>query len=301
MNTRRDFTRYAAAFASGGIFGGILGLPSAAFAARNFSSTLNDQLQTIERDSGGRLGVAILNTTTGERAGIHSDDRFPMCSTFKLLAAAAVLNRVEQGQEKLERVVTFTERDVVPGSTVIDNLAKGNSRTMGELCEAAMIWSDNTSGNLLLNTLGGPAGLTAYARSIGDSVTRLDRNEPTLNDAVPGDPRDTTTPSAMLKNIQTLVLGDALSPASKEQLTKWLVGNKTGDKRLRAELPSGWRCGDKTGSGERGTTNDAGLIWPPQGKPILVTIYLTETAAPADKRNATLAAVGRAIANTISI
>ena len=128
-------------------------------------------------------------------------------------------------------------------------------------------------------------------------MTRLDRTEPTLNEAIPGDPRDTTTPNAMLDNIQKLVLGDALSPASKQQLTKWLLGNKTGDTRMRAHLPSGWRVGDKTGSGERGSTNDVGVIWPANGgAPIIVTIYLTETAAAPNVRNGVLAAVGAAVA-----
>ena len=135
--------------------------------------------------------------------------------------------------------------------------------TLAEICEAAMIVSDNTAGNLILAALGGPAGFTAYVRSLGDSITRLDRIEPDLNEAAPGDPRDTTTPLAMLGNVQKLVLGDALSAASREQLTKWMLGNKTGDTRLRAQLPAGWRTGDKTGAGERGTNNDVGVLWPP--------------------------------------
>jgi beta-lactamase class A len=138
--------------------------------------------------------------------------------------------------------------------------------------------------------------LTAYARSLGDTVTRLDRTEPDLNEALPGDPRDTTSPAAMLSNLRTLVLGNVLSPLSRERLTAWLLGNKTGDTRLRAGLPSGWRVGDKTGTGERGTTNDVGIMWPPGRKPVLVTIYLTGTPADAPHRNATLAAVGRAVA-----
>ncbi len=293
--TRRDFTVSATALVTSGFFGF-----SAANAARGFSTALNEELSTIERDSGGRLGVAVLNTATGERAALRPEELFPMCSTFKMLACAAVLQRVEQKKETLDRKVVFQESDIVAGSTVINSMAKGNSRTMAELCEAAMTFSDNTSGNLILNTIGGPAGLTAYARSLGDAVTRLDRNEPTLNEAVPGDPRDTTTPAAMLNNINTLIFGDALAADSKQRLTQWLLGNKTGDTRLRAGLPAGWRCGDKTGSGELGTTNDAGLVWPPQGKPVLVTIYLTNTAAPADKRNATLASVGRAVANAVN-
>jgi beta-lactamase class A len=153
---------------------------------------------------------------------------------------------------------------------------------------------------LLLASLGGPQGLTAYARSIGDPVTRLDRIEPDLGEAVPGDPRDTTTPAAMLQNLRSLMFGNVLSAASKDQLTTWLLGNRTGDTRLRAGLPPGWRCGDKTGSGERGSTNDIGVIWPPQGAPVLVTIYLTETSAASEARNATLADVGRAIARAFA-
>ena len=135
--------------------------------------------------------------------------------------------------------------------------------------------------------------------SLGDAVTRLDRIEPDLNEAIAGDPRDTTSPAAMLSNLHALVLGNVLTASSKDQLTRWLPGNKTGDTRLRAGLPSGWRVGDKTGSGERGTTNDVGIIWPPERAPVLVSIYLTETSAGAEQRNATLAAVGRAVASAL--
>jgi beta-lactamase class A len=139
-------------------------------------------------------------------------------------------------------------------------------------------------------------GLTAYARSLGDKVTRLDRIEPDLNEAIPGDLRDTTSPNAMTSNLQALTLGTVLSAKSKDQLTAWLLGNKTGDTRLRAGIPAGWRVGDKTGSGERGTTNDVGVLWPPDRAPILVSIYLTETTHSPEQRNATLAAVGQAVA-----
>jgi beta-lactamase class A len=185
---------------------------------------------------------------------------------------------------------------VVVNSAITKDRAGGEGMTLGELCEAAMIVSDNTAGNLLLAALGGPAGLTAYARSLGDTVTRLDRIEPELNEAIPGDPRDTTSPAAMLADLRTLVLGDALSASSRELLTQWLIGNKTGDTRLRAGLPKGWRVGDKTGAGEHGTTNDVGIIWPPGRAPVLVAIYLTGTPQGGDQRNATLAAVGRAVA-----
>jgi beta-lactamase class A len=177
--------------------------------------------------------------------------------------------------------------------------AGGPGLTLAELCEAAMTVSDNTAGNLLLASLGGPAGLTAYARSLGDQTTRLDRIEPDLNEALPGDPRDTTTPAAMLANLKTLVLGNVLSAGSRERLTGWLLGNKTGGARLRAGIPDNWRVGDKTGSGERGTTNDVGAVWPAGREPVIVSIYLTGTDATAEARNGTLAAVGRAVASAL--
>jgi beta-lactamase class A len=218
-----------------------------------------------------------------------------MCSTFKFLAAAAVLKRVDEGKEKLDRRIIYKKEDLVEYSpTTEKHVADG--MPLRDICEAAMVLSDNTAGNLILTSLGGPQGITQFARSLGDTMTRLDRIETALNEAIPGDPRDTTTPNAMLANIQKLVVGDVLSLASKELLTKWLLGNKTGDKRMRALLPAGWHVGDKTGSGERGTTNDVGVIWPPGRAPILVTIYLTESSASIEKRNATLAAIGRTVA-----
>ena len=288
MTTRRHFLISGAVGGLGLIAGGRGG--SAAQ-----PNALEQAFARIELESGGRLGIAVLDTGSGARAGHRADERFPMCSTFKLLASAAVLKRVDEGKERLDRRIKFETGDIVVNSPITQKHVGGDGMTLAEICEAAMTVSDNTAGNLILASLGGPQAITAFARSLGDAMTRLDRNEPTLNEAVPGDPRDTTTPEAMLKNIQTLVLGDALSAASKDQLTKWLVGNKTGDTRIRAGLPAGWRAGDKTGAGERGSTNDVGVLWTPEGKPIIVAIYLTETAAPTEKRNATLAAVGRAV------
>jgi beta-lactamase class A len=264
--------------------------------AGTLAEGLAGDLARIEGTSGGRLGVAVLDTGSGEQVGHRADERFPMCSTFKLLAAAAVLARVDAGKEQLDRRIRFASHEVVVNSLLTKDRAGGGGMSLEALCEAAMIVSDNTAGNLILATLGGPAGLTAYARSLGDTVTRLDRTEPDLNEALPGDPRDTTSLAAMLSNLRTLVLGNVLSPRSKERLTAWLIGNKTGDTRLRAGLPTAWRVGDKTGAGERGTTNDVGIVWPPGRKPVLVAIYLTGTPAEAAQRNATLAAVGRAVA-----
>src|SRR5262245_39306877 len=162
-----------------------------------------------------------------------------------------------------------------------------------------MTVSDNTAGNLLLATLGGPAGLTAYARSLGDAVTRLDRIEPELNEALPGDPRDTTTPAAMLANLRALPLENALSASSRAQLERWLVGKKTRATPLPAGLPAGWPVGDRTGAGGRGTTYDGGVFWPPGRAPVIVSIYLTGTSAAPERRNAGLAAIGRAVASAL--
>lgn len=259
---------------------------------RDSGRALTAELRRIERASGGRLGVCILDTATGRRVAHRADERFPMCSTFKLLAAASVLHRVDAGQERLDRAIPVGRTDIVPHSPLTEPQV-GGSMTMGALCEATITQSDNAAANLMLASFGGPAGLTAYVRSLGDSITRADRNEPSLNEARTGDPRDTTTPAAMLGLMQTLLLGAALKPPSRDQLRDWLLANKTGDERLRARLPAGWRVGDKTGAGAFGTNNDVGIVWPPgREAPILVTAYLTQTQASLDRRNATLAAVG---------
>jgi beta-lactamase class A len=268
-------------------------------AAPGIAGALGTELADIEAKSGGRLGVAVFDTHSGTGAGHRADERFPLCSTFKLLAAAAVLARVDAGKENLDRQIEIDRTDIVVYSPITEQHV-GRSMSLAALCEAAMTVSDNTAGNLLLATLGGPQGVTAYARSLGDATTRLDRIEPDLNEAVPGDPRDTTSPSAMLGDLRTLVLGGALSAPSRDRLIDWLIANKTGDTRLRAGLPAQWRVGDKTGSGARGTTNAIGIAWPPERTPILVTAYLTETEASKDRRDGTLAAVGRAVASWVA-
>lgn len=297
MQTRRQ----AALVIAAGAIGCALALSRQnAKAAGDTLKALREDFAALEAESGGRLGVAVLHTGSGSLAGHRTDERFPMCSTFKLLAAAAVLKRVDDGKERLDRRVKFAASDLVAYSPITKDGAGGDGMTVGELCAAAITVSDNTAGNLILASLGGPQALNDYARSLGDTVTRLDRIEPDLNEAVSGDPRDTTTPAAMLKNIQALILGDALSERSKDQLISWLVGNKTGETRLRAGLPMGWRVGDKTGSGEHGTTNDVGVAWPPQSAPVLIAVYLTGTTASGEARNRAIAAVGRAIADRLS-
>lgn len=267
----------------------------AAFAADPARTGLPGELARIEAGVGGRLGVAIHDTGSGQRHGWRSNERFPMCSTFKVLACAAVLARVDAGQDSLSRRIRFEASDLVTYSPVTKNRIGDGGMALAELCEAGITQSDNTAGNLILASLGGPFGVTAYARALGDTVTRLDRTETGLNDAAPGDPRDTTTPGAMTANLQALILGDALSQPSRDQLTAWLVANQTGGAKLRAGLPGNWRVGDKTGGGDWGTTNDVAVIWPPDRKPVIVSVYLTGTKASFDDRNAAIAAVGRAV------
>ena len=254
-----------------------------------------ERLQQLEQQSGGRLGVAVLDTATGKRFGQRTDERFPMCSTFKLLAVAAVLARVDRGQERLERRVTFGQADLLEYAPVARAHVTQGGLLLEQLCEAVMVVSDNTAANLLLASLGGPAGLTAYARTLGDARTRLDRNEPLLNEALPGDERDTTTPNAMLGNLEKLLLGDALSKASREKLAAWMCASSTGLERLRKGVPPGWRVGDKTGSGNHGTSNDIAILWPPQGKPFLIAAYLTATSAAPEVKNGVFAELGRLV------
>jgi beta-lactamase class A len=265
-------------------------------AVETFPGSAMREIQAVEKASGGRLGVAVLDTATGARANYRGDERFPMCSTFKVLAAGAVLAKVDAGIEHLERLIKFDPKDVVAYSPITGSHAGGAGMPLRELCAAAITYSDNTAANLLLSVIGGPAGLTRFARSLGDDVTRLDRIEPGLNEALPRDPRDTTTPTAMLKDVYSLAFGGSLSAISRDQLKQWLLGNKTGDERLRAGVPKGWRVGDKTGSGERGTTNDVGILWPPGQAPVIVSVYLTGSTASSNDRDAAIAAVGRMIA-----
>jgi beta-lactamase class A len=254
---------------------------------------LQREVAGLERRHGGRLGVAILDTAGVSVIAHRGDERFALCSTFKFLAAAFVLARVDRKQESLTRGIVYARDCLVPNSPVTEKHAGESGLTVGEICEAAMTRSDNTAGNLLLDSFGGPAELTAYVRSLGDSVTRLDRREPELNEAKPGDPRDTTSPIAMLEILRKTVLGTELSRSSRDKLTAWLVANHTGDKRLRAGVPKGWRVGDKTGSGPNNATNDIAVIWPPMRAPIVVTTYYAEARESDDQRNAVLAEVGR--------
>ncbi len=256
---------------------------------------LASRFAEIEKETGGRLGVSVFDTRTELRAAHRGDERFPLCSTFKLLAAAAVLKQVDEGKASLDETFLIRKQDMLEHAPVTEKHI-GERMTLASLCEAIVTWSDNPAANLVLKHLGGPEAVTAFARSIGDEKTRLDRYELALNDVPPGDERDTTTPNAMVHDLDRLVRGDALSDRSRRQLTAWLIGNETGDNRIRAGVPKDWRVGDKTGTGPRGSTNDVGVAWPPDGKPVFIAVYLTDTDADIKVREAAIASVARAVA-----
>ncbi|HQS14066.1 class A beta-lactamase [Reyranella sp.] len=258
-----------------------------------FADDAVSSLRELERRNGGRLGVAMFDTASGRRVAYRGDERFPMCSTFKFLAAALMLARVDRGEESLDRRIVFAASDLVTYSPATREHGGPAGMTVDAICAAAVTLSDNTAGNLMLASFGGPAGLTAFARVLGDTVTRLDRIETALNEGTPGDPRDTTSPLAMLATMQKLVAGDVLSSASRERLIGWLVANKTGDKRLRAGVPAAWRIGDKTGTGGNGSANDIAVAWPPGRAPVFVTAYYTGSTISDEARSAVIAEAGR--------
>ncbi len=256
----------------------------------------NGRLAALEKRAGGRLGVAVIEAGSGLSLAHRADERFPMCSTFKLLASGAVLKLVDEGKERLDRTIPYGPADLLEYAPVTKAYAGEGGMRLGDLCAAAIDWSDNTAANLILAVIGGPKGFTDFARLLGDDKTRLDRNEPTLNTAIPGDERDTTTPLAMARDIETVLIGNALTEASRKQLEAWLIADKVGDKRLRAGLPPPWEIGDKTGSGDHGTANTIGILRPPGRPPLLVAVYYTESDAPMDARNAVHKEIGEIIA-----
>lgn len=252
-----------------------------------------NQIDALQTRNGGRLGVLVVDTATGAAVEHRADERFPLTSTFKFLAAAAVLKLVDAGEQQLDRIIRYAEADIEPTYSPVTgkNLAAGMS--IADLCAAAIVLSDNTAGNLLLGVLGGPEGVTSFCRSLDDQVTRLDRTEPTLNTAIPGDDRDTTSPRAMVEDMRRIVLGNVLSVTSRKRLESWLVDDQVGGNRLRAGIPSNWRIGDKTGSGANGTANTIGILWPPGHAPVLAAVYYTGSSAPREQLNTVHAEIGR--------
>jgi beta-lactamase class A len=251
-------------------------------------------LAELEASAKGRLGLSAINTADGSRIDYRSGERFAFCSTFKIVAASALLKRSAKEDGLLQQRIVFTKDDLVTYSPITSKHV-GEGMTVAELCAAGIQYSDNTAANLMIRLIGGPAAVTAFARSIGDQQFRLDRTETTLNTAIPDDPRDTTTPAAMADTLRGLALGDRLDAPQRDQLIAWLRGNTTGGKRIHAGIPAGWTAGDKTGTGDYGATNDVGLAWPPGKPPIVLAIYFTGTSKDAAPRDDVLASATRIV------
>jgi beta-lactamase class A len=277
----------------------LLAIPGCLYATGKRLSRLPASFARLEHKSGGRLGVGVLDIAASESSGYRADERFPMCSTFKFLLASAILQRVDQHRETLDRTVAIPPKPLLSNSPLTEPYA-GSAMTISDLCHAALTRSDNTAANLLLERIGGPVGITGFSRSIGDEITRLDRTELALNESLPGDPRDTTSPAAMVHNLRSVLLGGVLSPASREQLTRWMEANLTGLDRLRANLPQGWRAADKTGSNGSHTSNDIAVLWPAARPPIIIAAYITQCTGPESKRAAMLSEIGRLVRESLA-
>jgi beta-lactamase class A len=246
-------------------------------------------LVALEHRFGGRIGVHALDTGNGATVSHRGGERFLMASTAKLPLAAAVLDRATTEPALLDRLVRYGPEVLLEYAPVTtQNVATG--MTVADLCDAALTVSDNTAANLLLELVGGPAAMTAFARGLGDETTRFDRSEPELNVSTgPDDERDTTTPAAIVGSIRAVTLGDGLQPAGREQLTAWLVANTTGDATIRAGVPAGWVVGDKTGTGEQGERNDVGILLPPDRAPLVLAVYTDPDDPDSTAGNATIA------------
>ena len=251
--------------------------------------------EAYEHETGGRIGLYAENVATGAKITWRADERFVMCSTFKASLAACVLARIDRGDDQLENVVRYGAADLLGyAPTARQNLSSG-AMSVADMCKAAVELSDNTCANLLLARIGGPAALTAFWRETGDTVSRLDHNEPELNRSPPGDPHDTTTPAAMAGNLRQFVLGKVLSPASRNRLTGWMLNCKTGNNRLRGGLPKDWKIGDKTGNNGKDAAGDIAVVWPGKGGPVLISAY-TQGGSPTPRQlEAVFAAIGQMV------
>jgi beta-lactamase class A len=253
---------------------------------------LHDTVAALERRSGGRLGVAVVDTGTRRAFSYRGDERFPLCSTFKFLLAADLLARAERGTLNLDRRLPIKATHL--GNSDFVKSRVGRDASVRELAHAIIEISDNDAANLLLAEIGGPAAVTRFARALGDGMARVDRMEP-VSDA-PSDVSDTTSPAAMAADFERILLGGVLRPASRATLTGWLLHSKTGVGRLRAGFPPAWRVAHKTGTGMHGSSNDAGIVWRPHGAPLVVAVYLTGSSLDERGRDRVIAGVARAVA-----
>jgi len=278
-----------------------LGLAGALAAlADEGDASFEREVGAIQARVGGSIGVAAFDASNQRWLAFSAERRMAMCSVFKLPLAAAVAAGVDAGKLRWEQPVRFTRRDLVPYAPVVEAHLDAGVLSVRELCAAAVELSDNVAANLLLPLIGGPAGLTSFMRETGDTVTRLDRNEPELNSNLPDDPRDTSSPRALVESMQRLLLGPRLAAPSRELLIDWLVRSRTGLQRIRAGLPADWRAGDKTGTGQRGAVNDVAIAWPPGRAPVLIAILMSGSPQPAAALGEAHAQIARMLVQRIA-
>ncbi|WEO93650.1 class A beta-lactamase [Streptomyces sp. FXJ1.172] len=295
---RRGLLKAGLAVTTAAMAAGALSAPAASAAAGDQKSAAAGELSALERRHGARLGVFARNLRTGRTVAHRAGERFAMCSTFKAFAAAAVL-RDHGGCAPLDKVIHFPPHDILSNSPrTAEHVDTG--MTVADLCAAAIQYSDNAAGNLLLRQIGGPAGLTRFFRSLGDEVSRLDRWETDLGSAIPGDLRDTTTPEALGRSFERLTLGRALSGADRARLVGWLKGNTTSAARFGAGLPRDWVLADKTGTGDYGTANDTAVAWTTRGTPLLLTVLSAKSAQDAAADDALVAEAARILAQALA-
>lgn len=270
-----------------GVLGWVLG--SAAWAGPGFDASIAQ----VETRMQGRIGVFAMRgaETLGHRAG----ERFAYCSTFKWVLGASVLKRVESGELDLGHLLSYTEKDLISTSPVTSAHVREGHMSVGDLCAATITTSDNTAANLLEPLVGGPSGLQAFVRSLGDPVMRFDRMEPELNSNLPGDPRDTTTPEAMARLLQRVMETDALTKGSRDRLLAWMEATTTGRNRIRAGIPQGWTVGDKTGTSNNGAVNDVAIILPPKGVPIYLCVFTDGDRTDGKAHEAAIAEVAKLV------
>jgi beta-lactamase class A len=258
------------------------------------ANPITEKIKQVEIELGALVGVSIFDSKNKELWEYNGGQRFPLMSTFKALACAKLLADVDAGEASLASTVLIEKNSLITYSPVTENYV-GKEFTLADACGAALHMSDNTAANIILANIGGPEGLTKFMRSIGDDVTRLDRIEPQLNEAMHGDLRDTTSATAMTQNLNRLLFGDVLSNESRNQLKIWMSGNRVSDSLLRSVLPDGWSIADRSGAGGFGSRGITAAVWSDEHPPLIVSIYLTQTEASSERRNKAIAEIGKEI------
>ncbi len=272
--------------------------PSRVFAIN--SAPLLQQIQTIEKELEVSIGVSVYKPEHGVVWSYHGDQRFPMMSTFKTLACAKMLVDADKGTLNQNDLAMIKPEDLIAYSPVLDKLT-GKSISLNDACQATLQTSDNTAANLILEKIGGPSALTLFMRTMGDNVTRLDRNEPELNEGAKNDLRDTTTPNAMSQSLSALMTGTVLSDSSRVQLENWMENNKVADELLRSVLPKGYHIADRTGAGGFGSRGIIAFVWSENTESLIIVIYLTQTEASIEQRNQAIVKIGKNIFDTFLI